>query len=200
MKYFNLLVVMVILCAFQWNAVSAKKVQVKFAKDAGQLNLYKKNSIIKKITNCKFELNNKNKNVICHAFYKANVKICKEDRISCTVKYSMNYDLRIPITKITGSSCKLTNGTTFKSSKLMAKNKNNKWAQTQSLANYKLIVKDQTPYLPETMTPSSQQRFDFITSNNCKFSAQYEKVLPYNLQEEAEYEDEVIQLGGNNNQ
>jgi len=40
---------MVILCAFQWNAVLAKKVEVKFAKDAGQLNLYNKGGNIKKL-------------------------------------------------------------------------------------------------------------------------------------------------------
>jgi len=194
MKFFNLLVVMVILCAFQWEVVSSKKVQVKFAKDAGQLNLYNKGGNIKQITNCRFELANNNKNVICHAFYKKNVKTCNENHISCTTKYSINYDLRIPITKITGSTCKLGNGSTFKSSKLMAKNKNNKWVQTQSLANYKIIIKDQTPYLPKTMTPSSQQRFDFVTSNGCKFSAQYQQVLPYNIGIEGEFENEVIQL------
>jgi len=172
---------MVILCAFQWNAVLAKKVEVKFAKDAGQLNLYNKGGNIKKITNCRFDA--VNKNVICHAYYEKSVKTCNNDPTYCSAKYFMDYDLRMPVTKITGSSCKLTNGSTFKSSKLMAKNKNNKWVQAYSLANYKLIMQNHTPYLPKTMTPSSDQRFDFITSNGCKFSAYYKQVQPYNLSE-----------------
>jgi len=180
MKYFNLFVVMVILCAFQWNAALAKKVEVKFAKDAGQLNLYNKGGNIKKITNCR--LDSVNKNVICHAYYEKSVKICNDDPMYCSAKYFMDYDLRMPIKKYTGSSCKLTNGTTFKSSKLMAKNKNNKWVQTQTLANYKIVMKDNTPYLPKTIKPSSPQRFDFVTSNGCKFSAHYEQVEPFNLE------------------
>jgi len=182
MKYFNLFVVIVIFCAFQWNAVLAKKVQVKFAKDAGQLNLYsKKNGNIKKITNCRFDA--VNKNIICHAYYERTVKTCNNDPSYCSAKYFMNYDLRMPVTNITGSSCKLTNGTTFKSSKLMT-NKNNKWVQAYSLANYNFVMKNHAPYLPKTMTPSSQQRFDFVTSNGCKFSAHYKQVQPYNLTEE----------------
>jgi len=178
MKYFNLFVVMVILCAFQWNVVSAKAV-VKFPKNSGPFNLYnKQEGNIKEITNCRLDVTNKN--IICHAYYKKNVKICNEKDM-CTATYFMDYDLYMPVTRYTGNSCKLTNGSTFKSAKLMAQNKNNNWAQVQSLANYKIIIKNQTPYLPKTMKLSTPQRFDFITSNGCKFSAHYEQVNPGNL-------------------
>ena len=182
MKYFNLFVVMVMLCVLQWNVVdAAKKVEVNFASDAGKLNLYNKNGNIKKITKCRLNLTNKE--VICHAYYEKTVKTCDNDPMYCSAKYFMDYDLHIPITKYTGSSCTLTNGTTFKSSKLMAQSVNKKtnktqWSQVQSLANYGLIIDtDGTPVLRKTLNySSSKQRFDFITSNGCKFSAHYDKI------------------------
>jgi len=180
MKYFNLIIVMVILGVFQWNAVIAKTVVVKFAGDAGQLYLHNSGNDIKDITNCRLDLINKN--VICHAYYKQNVKTCDNDPLYCSATYFMDYDLRMPITKFTGSSCTLTNGTTFKSSKLMAVNENNHWVQAHALCNYKIVIKDLIPYLPNTMTSSTSQRFDFVSSNDCKFSAYYEQVQPYNLE------------------
>jgi len=178
MKYFNLFVVMVVLCAFQWNVVSAKSVEVKFAEDAGQLLLYNKERSIKDITDCRLDLTNRN--VICHVYYEKAVKTCDEP-ICGSARYFVDYDLRMPVTKFTGSSCKLTNGTTFKSTRLLAVNENKKWAQTETLANYKLVIEDNVPYLPKTMKPSSQQRFEFVTKAGCKFSAYYEKVEPYNF-------------------
>jgi len=180
MKYFNVIVVMVILFAFQWNAVLTKSVVVKFASDAGQLYLYNSSGDIKDITNCRLDLTNKN--VICHVYYQRNVKTCDNDPLNCFATYSMDYDLRMPITKFTGSSCTLTNGTTFKSSKLMAVNENNHWVQAHALCNYKIVMQGRTPYLPNTMTPSTSQRFDFVTSNDCRFSAYYDQVQPYNNQ------------------
>jgi len=174
MKYFNLIVVMTILCAFQWNAVIAKTVVVKFANDAGQLYLHNSSSDIKDITNCRLDLINKK--VICHAYYRQSVKTCDNDPLYCSATYFMDYDLSMSITKFTGSSCTLTNGTTFKSSRLMAVNENNHWVQAHALCNYKIVMKDKIPYLPDTMTSSTSQRFDFVTSNDCKFSAYYERV------------------------
>jgi len=168
---------MAILCAFQLSAVSAKNVSVKFNSDAGKLYLYNNSSNIDEISDCRFDLSNRK--VICHAEYSRSSKFhCMPDSDEeCILTQSMDYNLEIPITKITGSSCTLTNGTTFKSSKLKAQNSNKKWVQAHSLANYKLIMKDDVPYLPETLTPSTPQRFDFITTKGCQFSAHYEKVI-----------------------
>jgi len=183
MKYFNLFVVMVVLCAFQWNVVSAakKNVIVNFAEDTEQLILYNKEKSIKDITDCRFDLNNKN--IICHIYYEKAIKTCDEP-LCGSARYFIDYDLRMPITKYTGnskSSCTVTNGSTFKSTRLLAVNENNKWVQTQSIANYKIVFNDDVPGLPKEMKPSTQQRFEFVTTSGCKFSAYYEKVESINL-------------------
>jgi len=181
MNCLNLIIVMVILCAFQWNVVTAekaKKVVVNFADDAGQLYLYNKGGNMNDISNCRFDLSNKR--IICVAHYRKSVKLCDDSKDECIRTVIMYYDLIMPYTRIEGDSCVLTNGTTFKSSKLMAMNSNNKWVQAHSLANYKLIYKDEWYYLPETLNLSTAQKFDFITAKNCKFSAYYKQVKTVN--------------------
>jgi len=173
---------MIILCTFQWKAISAKTVVVNFAEDAGQLYLHKKNEDIRDITDCKFDVINKK--VVCKAEYKKVMEFTCRSEEKCLETFFLDYELRIPITRYVvegNNSCTLTNGTTFKSSKLMAKNSSDNFVQAHALANFDYVVDDDVPFLPDSMTSSTPQRFDFVTTNGCKFSAYYDQVLSYNI-------------------